>query len=154
MPVATHKGVGALAPAPDPHAEVCVLDWGLRREAATQPPAGPRRARSESLGRRRFGDIRGILMDQPLVQACVETQDAHHVPLQEQLHSPTQSRELHQEHKPDGIYDLDEAYARIGLLDGQQATPLYHGSRERGNASTQSADAHPEPASAVKEEAH
>ena len=45
MPTMSHRGLGAVAPtpAPNPRAEIHVLDWGLGREAVTPPPAAQRK---------------------------------------------------------------------------------------------------------------
>ena len=49
----THRGLGSLPPASQP--EVVVLDWGVSRQQMTPPPTGPRRARTTSPPRNRFG---------------------------------------------------------------------------------------------------
>ena len=77
IPLGTHRGEGALpkaTPAPREAAEgeeLVVLDWGLRRPDETPPPAQPRRARTTPPeGRQlRFGDVPGIIRQQPRVRA-------------------------------------------------------------------------------------
>ena len=69
MPLAfqSHRGEGGI-PRTAPEPEALVLDWGVRRPAETPPPAQRPRARSASPERRRFGDVVGVIKDQPLYQ--------------------------------------------------------------------------------------